>query len=161
MEGVLQIHDSVLLTTGIGVVRYVGKIEGKKGQWLGLELTDGCVGDSDGTWQGRQYFKCQQNKGMFLLAKEIVRKLSPEELITKIIHLTEALSRARSQRHNTMRTMMTDSDRQDLQDSCLERLQKVNQCIENHPQPWEIREISSLMPSNQELNVGFLRSDDD
>merc|ERR1719492_617094 len=48
--------------------------------------------------KGKRYFKCESNKGMFILAKEIQRKLSPEELITKIIQLSEALSRARSQR---------------------------------------------------------------
>merc|ERR1719230_2422804 len=51
--------------------------------------------------KGKRYFKCEPNKGMFILAKEIQRKLSPEELIQKIIHLSEALSRARQQRsHN-------------------------------------------------------------
>merc|ERR1719412_2215400 len=60
--------------------------------------------------KGKRYFKCEQNKGMFILAKEIQRKLSPEELITKIIQLSEALSRARQQRHTTTRSMMSPSE---------------------------------------------------
>merc|ERR1719471_286945 len=40
--------------------------------------------------KGKRYFKCEANKGMFILAKEIQRKLSPEELIQKIIHLNDS-----------------------------------------------------------------------
>merc|ERR1719210_711984 len=57
--------------------------------------------------KGKRYFKCEPNKGMFILAKEIQRKLSPEELIQKIIHLSEALSRARQ---NNLRSMMTSGE---------------------------------------------------
>merc|ERR1719229_1178593 len=60
--------------------------------------------------KGKRYFKCESNKGMFILAKEIQRKLSPEELIQKIIHLSEALSRARAQRTNNMRNMMSSNE---------------------------------------------------
>merc|ERR1719411_1319122 len=60
--------------------------------------------------KGKRYFKCPPNKGMFILAKEIQRKLSPEELIQKIIHLTEALTRARSQRQNNMRVSLTSQE---------------------------------------------------
>merc|ERR1719411_845810 len=60
--------------------------------------------------KGKRYFKCEPNKGMFILAKEIQRKLSPEELIQKIIHLSEALSRARQQRSNNLRSMMTANE---------------------------------------------------
>jgi len=151
MEGVLQLDDAVLLNTGIGIVRYVGKIAGAKGQWLGLELTDGCVGNSDGMMKGKRYFKCEQNRGMFILAKEIQRKLSPEELIQKIIHLSEALSRCRSQRHNTNRSMMSPSDAREKKEELLGRLQSVNECIQKHPNPWEIRHIAKHMPSNNEL----------
>merc|ERR1719150_2364191 len=79
--------------------------------------------------KGKRYFKCEANKGMFILAKEIQRKLSPEELIQKIIHLSEALSRARQQRHNNLRSMMTSGEKQAKQEQVLESLYKVNQCI--------------------------------
>merc|ERR1719361_981156 len=83
--------------------------------------------------KGKRYFKCEQNKGMFILAKEIQRKLSPEELIQKIIHLSEALSRCRSQRHNTNRSMMSPSEAREKKDNLIMNLRKVNECIENHP----------------------------
>jgi dynactin complex subunit len=151
MEGVLQLDDAVLLSTGIGIVRYVGKIAGAKGQWLGLELTDGCVGNSDGMMKGKRYFKCEANKGMFILAKEIQRKLSPEELIQKIIHLSEALSRARQQRQNNLRSMATAGEKQRMQEDMITRLKKVNECISSHPQPFQIRHISKHMPSDAEV----------
>merc|ERR1719397_137455 len=69
--------------------------------------------------KGKRYFKCEANKGMFILAKEIQRKLSPEELIQKIIHLSEALSRARQQRQNNLRSMATAGEKQRLQDDII------------------------------------------
>merc|ERR1719273_453512 len=89
--------------------------------------------------KGKRYFKCEANKGMFILAKEIQRKLSPEELIQKIIHLSEALSRARQQRQNNMRNLMTSQEVRDRQDTLIESLRQVNECIEKHPQPYQIR----------------------
>merc|ERR1719379_400591 len=77
--------------------------------------------------KGKRYFKCEPNKGMFILAKEIQRKLSPEELIQKIIHLSEALSRARQQRSNTVRSMATAREKQRMQEDMISRLKKVNE----------------------------------
>merc|ERR1719499_2866836 len=74
--------------------------------------------------KGKRYFKCPSNKGMFILAKEIQRKLSPEELIQKIIHLSEALSRARQQRSNTVRSMMTANEAREQQDEMISKLKK-------------------------------------
>merc|ERR1719394_2368338 len=105
--------------------------------------------------KGKRYFKCDANKGMFILAKEIQRKLSPEELIQKIIHLSEALSRARQQRQNNMRSMMTYSEARAKQEQVLESLYKVNECIEKHPDPFKIRHISKHMPSNAEIEDTF------
>merc|ERR1719228_903610 len=74
--------------------------------------------------KGKRYFKCEANKGMFILAKEIQRKLSPEELIQKIIHLSEALSRARQQRQNNLRSMMTPGEKRQLQDDIIAKFKK-------------------------------------
>merc|ERR1740129_1992058 len=105
--------------------------------------------------KGKRYFKCEANKGMFILAKEIQRKLSPEELIQKIIHLSEALSRARSQRQNNTRSMMTSGEKRQMQDDMISKLKKVNKCISNHSQPFQIRHISKHMPSNAEIEEVF------
>jgi len=158
MEGVLQLDDAVLLSTGIGVVRYVGKIAGAKGQWLGLELTDGCVGNSDGMMKGKRYFKCEPNKGMFILAKEIQRKLAPEELIQKIIHLSEALSRSRQQRTNQSFNMMSKDDKAKKQKTVINKLYSVNKAIQEHKTPLEIKVISNQMPSNDEIRSAFAPS---
>merc|ERR1719433_215140 len=113
-------------------------------------LTDGCVGNSDGMMKGKRYFKCEANKGMFILAKEIQRKLSPEELIQKIIYLSEALSRARQQ--NGMRNLkLSSGEKRDRQDDMIAKLKKVNECISNHSQPFQIRHISKHMPSDAEI----------
>merc|ERR1719281_1333973 len=61
--------------------------------------------------KGKRYFKCEPNRGMFILGKEIQRKLSPEELVQKIVHLSEALSKCRQQRSNTVRSMMTTGEK--------------------------------------------------
>merc|ERR1719326_1410562 len=105
--------------------------------------------------KGKRYFKCEPNKGMFILAKEIQRKLSPEELIQKIIHLSEALSRCRSQRHTSTRSMMSPSETREKQEEIFERLQKVNECIQNHSNPYSVKHISKFMPSNNELEEVF------
>merc|ERR1719245_2314597 len=102
--------------------------------------------------KGKRYFKCEPNKGMFILAKEIQRKLSPEELIQKIIHLSEALSRCRSQRQNNLRSMATAGEAREQQDELITSLKKVNECISNHSQPFQIRHISKHMPSNAEID---------
>merc|ERR1719436_652026 len=108
--------------------------------------------------KGKRYFKCEPNKGMFILAKEIQRKLSPEELIQKIIHLSEALSRARQQRSNNVRSLLTKNELRTKQDELITALQKVNECISNHPQPFQIRHISKHMPSNAEIDEAIVLS---
>merc|ERR1719422_1728367 len=101
--------------------------------------------------KGKRYFKCESNKGMFILAKEIQRKLSPEELIQKIIHLSEALSRARQQRQNNIRNVLSSGEKRQLQNDMISKLKKVNECISNHSQPFQTRHISKHMPSDAEI----------
>ncbi|KAL1306855.1 hypothetical protein AAFC00_005508 [Neodothiora populina] len=42
-------------------VRYVGEVQGKRGQWLGVEWDDPRRGKHSGTHGDRQYFKCRSN----------------------------------------------------------------------------------------------------
>merc|ERR1719219_2949624 len=63
--------------------------------------------------KGKRYFKCEPNKGMFILAKEIQRKLAPEELIQKIV-----------------------------KKRIINQLHEVNKHISNHNSPQSIRLIS-------------------
>ncbi|KAF9458432.1 hypothetical protein BDZ94DRAFT_1292002 [Collybia nuda] len=58
-----------------GTLRYIGEIEGKLGLWAGVELSRGFSGKgkNNGTVNGRQYFTCPENCGVFVATI----KLSP------------------------------------------------------------------------------------
>jgi tubulin-folding cofactor B len=48
-----------------GIVRYVGKRDGAKGFWVGVEL-DEPFGKNNGTLNGKTYFECDENFGVFV-----------------------------------------------------------------------------------------------
>lgn len=58
-----------------GTLRYVGEIDGKAGVWAGVELKGGFSGKgkNNGTVNGKQYFPCPENCGVFVS----IVKLSP------------------------------------------------------------------------------------
>ena len=78
-----QIEDKSLQT---GVVRYKGPINGKEGNWIGVEANQP-VGYSDGRLAGRVYFKCPDNYGLFLAPHELrlVRKKSAARKLYKSV----------------------------------------------------------------------------
>ncbi|KAJ1964605.1 hypothetical protein GGI12_001310 [Dipsacomyces acuminosporus] len=43
-----------------GIVRYVGQVDGAKGEWLGVEWDNTARGKHSGTKDGKQYFSCQK-----------------------------------------------------------------------------------------------------
>ena len=47
----------------IGQCKFVGKINGKKGEWVGLELENEFEGKHDGMLNGIRYFKCSFGQG--------------------------------------------------------------------------------------------------
>jgi len=58
-----------------GIIRYIGRLNGKKGIWYGLEvMTDN--GRHDGTIDGVQYFTVKPGLGVFVAANFVNRKLS-------------------------------------------------------------------------------------
>eukprot|EP00930_Biecheleria_cincta_P071248 TRINITY_DN58761_c0_g1_i1.p1 TRINITY_DN58761_c0_g1~~TRINITY_DN58761_c0_g1_i1.p1 ORF type:complete len:787 (-),score=152.03 TRINITY_DN58761_c0_g1_i1:288-2561(-) len=65
----------VLLKSGdlCGVIRYVGLLEGQEGGFVGLELDEG-RGKNDGSLNGKQYFTCAPNHGLFA-RPDMVRSL--------------------------------------------------------------------------------------
>ncbi|XP_022690023.1 uncharacterized protein LOC111261068 isoform X1 [Varroa jacobsoni] len=64
----------------VGVLRYLGLIPGTAGTWCGVEL-DNPSGKNDGEKNGRRYFRCAPNHGMFVpLAK--VTSLSPSSPVS-------------------------------------------------------------------------------
>ncbi|KAJ9113943.1 hypothetical protein QFC19_000138 [Naganishia cerealis] len=52
-----------------GIVRYIGKVDGKDGKWAGVELDRQFVGygKNDGTVNGKRYFHCDAFGGVFVL----------------------------------------------------------------------------------------------
>ena len=50
--------DHVMLTKDrTGIIRYIGHVKGRKGLQFGMEMTGGCAGDHNGTWEGIKYFQ--------------------------------------------------------------------------------------------------------
>eukprot|EP00794_Sanderia_malayensis_P010922 gene10922-12083_t len=53
-----------------GKVRWKGRIAGKNGNWVGVEL-DAKVGDHSGMHRGIRYFQCMDRYGIFVRASQI------------------------------------------------------------------------------------------
>ncbi|KAF7315292.1 hypothetical protein MIND_00043700 [Mycena indigotica] len=72
-----QVGDNVRIESlGFeGLLRYLGGIDGKPGLWAGVELSGGFYGKgkNDGSVNGKQYFSCPANCGVFVATA----KLSP------------------------------------------------------------------------------------
>ncbi|KIK85026.1 hypothetical protein PAXRUDRAFT_35431 [Paxillus rubicundulus Ve08.2h10] len=56
-----------------GILRYLGEIDGKLGMWAGVELSGGFSGKgkNDGSVNGRRYFTCPSNCGVFVAATKL------------------------------------------------------------------------------------------
>lgn len=53
-------------------VHYCGRLNGEKGDWVGLELLSGLLnGYSDGRFAGRTYFACEDGRGVFTTSNMI------------------------------------------------------------------------------------------
>ena len=48
-----------------GIVRYIGPAKFAGGTWIGVELEQ-AFGKNDGSIKGKSYFKCEENKGVFV-----------------------------------------------------------------------------------------------
>ena len=83
--GKVEVGDRCLLFKGeIGVVAFVGKVENKPGEFVGLVL-DTPVGKNDGSVNGNVYFQARLNHGMFVREKEIAKLLPKEEKVYLIL----------------------------------------------------------------------------
>ncbi|XP_034726257.1 ubiquitin carboxyl-terminal hydrolase CYLD [Etheostoma cragini] len=60
--------------TVYGVIQWLGPLEGKTGEWAGIELDYEVNGCTDGTYGSQRYFTCEGNKALFIP----VRKCSPD-----------------------------------------------------------------------------------
>ncbi|XP_065173982.1 dynactin subunit 1 isoform X2 [Atheta coriaria] len=53
-----------------GIIAYIGVTEFASGKWIGLIL-DVPKGKNNGTVRGKEYFKCEENYGMFVKASQV------------------------------------------------------------------------------------------
>lgn len=58
-EHQLAVNDRVQVLDDCATVRFIGQVEGTKGEWLGIEWDDPTRGKHDGTHQGVRYFESQ------------------------------------------------------------------------------------------------------
>lgn len=75
MLDTLRVGQFVELTEDrTGTIRYVGTTSFSSGEWIGIELDDP-VGKNNGSVQGKRYFECAADHGMFVRALTVVRVL--------------------------------------------------------------------------------------
>jgi CAP-Gly domain-containing linker protein 3/4 len=75
----LGVH--VLVHNEIGVVRYIGPVNFAEGLWLGIELRTP-HGKNDGSVQGKRYFNCKANHGLFVPPRNVsVRGINGAKLL--------------------------------------------------------------------------------
>jgi len=82
----LKTGDCVLIKQGIGIVRYIGPIQGHKRKeqlFAGIELKETkAKGLNDGSAFGRRYFQCEERRGVFTLY--IPKVLQPENILFQL-----------------------------------------------------------------------------
>ena len=66
--------DDRVIVSGnkVGIVKYIGTTEFAEGIWIGVEL-DQPNGKNDGSVQGKRYFMCQPNYGVFAPLSKIIK----------------------------------------------------------------------------------------
>eukprot|EP01083_Nonionella_stella_P277907 944933_1 len=75
-----KINDAVLLSREReGIIRYIGNVHFSNGIWCGIELIGGSVGTNDGKIQGRRYFTCPRNRGLFCKIGKVRRKFRKKD----------------------------------------------------------------------------------
>lgn len=48
------------------LVRYIGQTAFAEGLWIGIEFLSKSIGKNDGSVNGRVYFQCKPNHGLFI-----------------------------------------------------------------------------------------------
>lgn len=90
---VICTEDDVVLMTGfrVGVVRFRGKVNGHNETFVGIEIfmSDSQNGNSDGSYNGVRYFKCDSKRGIFMEESKVQRIITGEELLNKLVKVNE------------------------------------------------------------------------
>jgi len=82
-------NDVVLLKASqqIGICKWIGNLKGKEKLFVGIEIEEG-NGDCSGAFDGVQYFKCPENKGMFVPISGIRKKLEAHHILRQMYVLS-------------------------------------------------------------------------
>ncbi|ORX62149.1 hypothetical protein DM01DRAFT_1379982 [Hesseltinella vesiculosa] len=65
-----SIGTRVLVQGKLGTIRYVGTTSFQTGKWIGIEL-DEPLGKNSGVVQGKRYFECRMNHGVFVRPSQV------------------------------------------------------------------------------------------
>jgi len=93
-----------------GTVRFVGSTDFAKGLWLGVEL-EMKAGKNDGSVQGKTYFECEPEYGLFL-RPSAVEKIEKDNLDSEKVQVQETLALAMED-HDvaTLRRVLPEAER--------------------------------------------------
>lgn len=92
-EGDRVIVASSMAGTKTGTLRYLGPTDFAKGEWAGVEL-DAAIGKNDGSVDGKRYFQCDANFGLFAPIHKVTK--SPKMKMMKPSAITPKLRRESS-----------------------------------------------------------------
>ncbi|ELA41338.1 uncharacterized protein VICG_01578 [Vittaforma corneae ATCC 50505] len=72
----IQINDRIILKNNLrGVVRYIGPVEGRSEEWVGIELEEP-KGSNNGAIGGTRYFYCPEGHGLFVKYERLTRRMT-------------------------------------------------------------------------------------
>jgi len=64
----------------MGVIRFIGEVPDMgTGLFYGVELTDGSIGQSDGSIRGKRYFSTDGKRALFAPSTKIRRRMNPKD----------------------------------------------------------------------------------
>jgi len=90
----LRLGDVLICKQGLGIIRYIGVLHmaaNPNEEVIGVELKDSSKavprGQNDGSFMGRRYFKANPSQGLFITLEDIVKFLTPEDLLKTLAEL--------------------------------------------------------------------------
>merc|ERR1719495_1580263 len=114
LQNLLRVGDVILISQGLGIIRYIGLVEGftycsadgetmgDDEEYIGVELKDSSKkklqGLCDGSLNGKRYFDvARENAGLFIGFEDVRRVLTPEEILIQMAKLHTGLNDLRSE----------------------------------------------------------------
>eukprot|EP00483_Globobulimina_turgida_P005664 UN05674 len=75
-DNIYQLNDYISLKNKRkGLIRYIGNVHFGNGEWFGIELMDGTIGNHDGKVGNKRYFKTASKCGIFVTHDQIKKLL--------------------------------------------------------------------------------------